>query len=163
MRSVIRNKGFEVRWNTSFDRVVEACSSVPRPGQDGTWLNDNMKYAYCDLHRMGYAHSVEAWLDGELVGGLYGVALGKVFFGESMFSCVSNASKVAFAALIEEVRANDFWIVDCQQDTPHMRSLGATIIGADEFYDIMRQNQIEILRNTSCITSRVLDHSSSPK
>jgi leucyl/phenylalanyl-tRNA--protein transferase len=122
-----------------------------------------MKYAYGDLHRMGYAHSVETWLDGKLVGGLYGVALGRVFFGESMFSHVSNASKVAFNALVEQVRANGFWLVDCQQDTPHMRSLGATTVSAVEFYDIMRKNQMEILKGSPMITSGIEVYSSSPK
>lgn len=145
MRSVIRNKGFEVTINQEFSQVIEKCKDIPRVGQDGTWLDDDMIRAYTELHKAGYAHSVEVWLDGELVGGLYGIALGKIFFGESMFSNVSNASKVALIHLVEKLRSYDFQMIDCQQDTDHMRSLGATVIPAAEFYDAIRENHVACL------------------
>ena len=145
MRSVIRNRGFEVTINQDFAQVIEKCKDIPRPGQEGTWLDDDMVYAYIDLHEAGYAHSVEVWLDGVLVGGLYGIALGKIFFGESMFSNVSNASKDALIHLVEKLRQHDFQLIDCQQDTDHMRSLGASVIPAAEFYDAIRENHIACL------------------
>ena len=116
-----RNKGYEVRVDTAFTAVLEGCADRP----EGTWLGGSMKKAYERLHRRGYAHSFETWLDGELVGGLYGVAIGRVFFGESMFSRETDASKVALVALVGELRAREFPLIDCQMHTALLASLGA--------------------------------------
>jgi len=145
MRSVLRNKGFDVTMNRNFSRVIQYCKETSRHGQDGSWLDDDMVRSYNQLHKEGYAHSVEVWLHGELVGGLYGISLGKIFFGESMFSMESNASKVAFIYLVEKLRQLDFQLIDCQQDTEHMRSLGATVIPAAEFYKAIRGNHVPCL------------------
>jgi len=120
----MRNAGFEVRMDTCFARVMAECAE-PREGQDGTWISPVMMTAYTRLHEQGYAHSVETWLDGELVGGLYGVAIGKMFYGESMFSIVPDASKVALAVLCRQLQAWDFGMIDGQMSTPHLASMGA--------------------------------------
>lgn len=108
----------------AFEQVIEACSQ-PRPKEDGTWITQEMKQAYKHLHQIGYAHSVEAWHNDQLVGGLYGIAMGKVFFGESMFSTMTNASKVAFVSFVEQIRHWGFKLIDCQVETAHLSSLGA--------------------------------------
>jgi leucyl/phenylalanyl-tRNA--protein transferase len=128
----IRNKGFEVRIDSAFSKVIQACAG-PRKGESGTWLGKEMQAAYVALHRAGHAHSIETWLDGELVGGLYGVAIGRMFYGESMFSRVTDASKVALVALVEELLSRDFPMVDCQQRTPLLASLGAREIPRRQF------------------------------
>jgi leucyl/phenylalanyl-tRNA--protein transferase len=128
----IRNGGFEMRIDTRFAEVMEACAS-PRAGQDGTWISAAMLEAYTRLHQLGFAHSVETWLNGELVGGLYGVAIGKMFYGESMFSLIKDASKVALAALCRQLAAWDFGMIDCQMQTPHLASLGAREISRAAF------------------------------
>ena len=128
----IRNKGFEVRLDSAFPRVIKACSE-PRKGEGGTWLSPAMQAAYGALHRLGHAHSVETWQGGRLVGGLYGVAIGRMFYGESMFSRVTDASKVALAALVGELRARGFPLIDCQQNTPLLASLGAREIPRRQF------------------------------
>jgi leucyl/phenylalanyl-tRNA--protein transferase len=120
----VRNRGYEVRLDTAFLRVLAGCAG-PRKGAGGTWLGADMRRAYAALHRAGYAHSVETWKDGELLGGLYGVALGRMFYGESMFSRATDASKVALVALVEELRAREFPMIDCQMNTPLLASLGA--------------------------------------
>ena len=116
-----RNKGYEVRVDTAFTAVLEGCADRPQ----GTWLGGDMKKAYQRLHRAGFAHSFETWLEGELVGGLYGVAIGRMFYGESMFSRETDASKVALVALVGELRAREFPLIDCQMHTPLLASLGA--------------------------------------
>jgi leucyl/phenylalanyl-tRNA--protein transferase len=125
LRRVLASGAHEVRFDSVFERVVRACKATPRPGQDGTWITDEMEEAYVRLHRLGYAHSVEVWEGGELAGGLYGVSLGRVFFGESMFSWRSNASKVALTALVRRVTPWGFRLVDAQVATPLTLSLGA--------------------------------------
>ena len=128
----IRNRGFVTHVDTSFREVIRACgSSELRPG--GTWLSAEMRAAYVKLHRLGYAHSVETWLDGRLVGGLYGVALGRVFFGESMFSTERDASKVALHRLCAELTARSIEVIDCQMATTHLASFGAREIPRREF------------------------------
>ena len=128
----IRNKGFETRMDTDFDSVIQACGSTElRPG--GTWLSPEMRSAYVHLHQLGYAHSVETWRDGELLGGLYGVALGQVFFGESMFSRERDASKIAMHRLCAELVGRGFHMIDCQMATPHLLSLGAQLIPRTDF------------------------------
>jgi leucyl/phenylalanyl-tRNA---protein transferase len=120
----VRNKGYEVRIDTAFREVLAGCAS-PRKGEAGTWLGQEMQAAYWRLHRAGYAHSFETWLGRDLVGGLYGVALGRMFYGESMFARATDASKVALVALVEELRARSFPMIDCQMSTPLLASLGA--------------------------------------
>jgi len=117
----LRNKGYEVRADTAFAKVLAGCADRP----EGTWLGAGMKQAYQRLHRAGYAHSFETWRGGELVGGLYGVAIGRMFYGESMFSRATDASKVALVGLVGELRAREFPLIDCQMHTPLLASLGA--------------------------------------
>ena len=128
----VRNKGFEVRFDTAFDEVLRGCAA-PRRYEPGTWLGADMRAAYARLHRAGYAHCVETWREGKLVGGLYGVALGRMFFGESMFSCATDASKVALVHLVEQLRGRGFPLIDCQMHTPLLESLGAREIPRREF------------------------------
>ncbi len=128
----IRNRGYEVRVDTAFAAVLEGCAG-PRRHQPGTWLGPEMRAAYQKLHQMGYAHSFETWLDGTLVGGLYGMAIGRMFYGESMFARATDASKVALAALVAELRARGFPMIDCQMNTGHLASLGAREIVRSEF------------------------------
>ncbi|MGV3761835.1 leucyl/phenylalanyl-tRNA--protein transferase [Parapedobacter sp.] len=130
MRQVLRSGRFEVTHDRAFAAVINACAAQPRPGQDGTWITANMQQAYTRLHVLGHAHSVEVWLAGKLVGGLYGVAVGTVFCGESMFSNEANASKVALAALC---RSGRYGLIDCQVYTDHLASLGARMISRNEY------------------------------
>jgi len=134
----MRKAHFELRADTAFDAVIDACRQ-PRRGESGTWITRAMADAYSALHRAGFAHSVETWLDGELVGGLYGVAIGRAFFGESMFTRVSDASKVAFVTLVELLRHWDFGIIDCQMNTAHLASFGAREIPRTEFARRLRE------------------------
>ena len=133
LRHTLKSGKFECRIDTNFCMVMQHCASVFRPDQDGTWILDEMIEAYCHLHEIGIAHSFETYLDGELVGGLYGVSIGKVFFGESMFHTVTDASKVAFHHLHRFLQQNDFQLIDCQQETTHLMSLGAYAIPRSEF------------------------------
>jgi leucyl/phenylalanyl-tRNA--protein transferase len=130
LRKTINSSRFNVSVNTVFPEVMRQCQNVPRAGQSGTWISDDMISAYCNLYDAGYAHSYEVFLDKKLVGGLYGVALGSVFFGESMFSVVSNASKVAFAYLLQN---SDYKLIDCQVENKHLESLGAFNMPRDLF------------------------------
>jgi len=134
----LRNARFEVRADTAFDAVIEGCRQ-PRRGESGTWITEEMAEAYGTLHRAGFAHSVETWLDGKLVGGLYGVALGRAFFGESMFARVSDASKVALVALARQLQHWGFGVIDCQMNTAHLASLGAREIPRAEFTRRLRE------------------------
>lgn len=129
----LRRGGYEVRLDTSFARVIAACAQTPRRGQHGTWIVPEMQAAYRRLHELGLAHSVETWVDGELVGGLYGIALGRMFYGESMFSWRSDASKIAVAHLARYLERLGFGMVDCQMHTAHLASLGAREIPRDDF------------------------------
>jgi len=134
----LRNARFEVRADTAFDAVIKGCRQ-PRRGESGTWITEEMAEAYGTLHRAGFAHSVETWLDGKLVGGLYGVALGRAFFGESMFARVSDASKVALVALARQLQHWGFGVIDCQMNTAHLASLGAREIPRAEFTRRLRE------------------------
>lgn len=136
MRQVLRSGKFRVTFNTAFAEVIQACSLVPREGQDGTWITGDMMAAYINMHQLGKAHSVEVWQDDALVGGLYGVEVGKVFCGESMFSKVSNASKTA---LITLCKTGKYSLIDCQVYTEHLESMGAGMISRDEYMAILRQ------------------------
>ncbi|MET0298677.1 MAG: leucyl/phenylalanyl-tRNA--protein transferase [Flavitalea sp.] len=140
MQTVARTSGFEFRTDTAFAEVIANCKTVSRRGQDSTWISDDVRAAYTDLHSHGYAHSAETWLNGNLVGGLYGIRLGNVFFGESMFSFVSNASKFAFISFVELLKKDGIVIIDCQVYTPHLESLGARMIDRKEFTKILRAN-----------------------
>jgi leucyl/phenylalanyl-tRNA---protein transferase len=129
----LRTPGNEVRFDSAFERVIHACASTPRDGQAGTWILPPLQRAYSAWHRAGRAHSIETWVDGELVGGLYGVGIGRMFFGESMFSHASDASKIALAALVAFCRAHAIALIDCQQNTEHLASLGAHEIPRADF------------------------------
>lgn len=127
-----RKQPYEITLNKAFDKVIHACAQ-PRSDDEGTWITDDMQQAYCDLHEAGHAHSVEAWQDGQLVGGLYGIAIGQVFFGESMFARATDASKIAFVHLVRQLQTWNFQLIDCQVYSAHLQSLGASQISRAEF------------------------------
>jgi leucyl/phenylalanyl-tRNA--protein transferase len=133
LAKVVRARRFEIRFDTAFRDVMVACASVPRPGQYGTWITSGVIDAYWALHRRGLAHSAEAWNGRELVGGLYGVTIGRMFFGESMFARETDASKVALVHLVDLLRARGMPMIDCQQETAHLASFGARPIPRREF------------------------------
>ncbi len=136
---ILRKEDFEISMDSRFPDVIRQCSKVHRPGQDGTWITEDMINAYILLHEEGYAHSVEVFAEGELVGGLYGVSLGGAFFGESMFHLRRDVSKVALYHLVDFARRNNFSLIDAQQSTTHMKSLGAEEIPRDRFLDLLQQ------------------------
>ncbi|MBN8463312.1 MAG: leucyl/phenylalanyl-tRNA--protein transferase [Dechloromonas sp.] len=133
LRKTLRARRYEVRLDSDFAAVIGACATAPRPGQDGTWISPDMMDAYIRLHELGWAHSVEVYAEGNLTGGLYGLGIGRMFYGESMFSRRSNASKIAFAHLVRYLLAHDFGMVDCQMRTEHLASLGGREIPRDDF------------------------------
>ena len=137
LKKIIDKKIFEVTFNKAFREVIANCQNVKRSGQLGTWITDDMIHAYCNLHEAGMAKSVEVWESGELVGGLYGIDLGHIFCGESMFSLRSNASKVAFVHLVEKLKRENYLLLDCQVYNPHLESLGAVEIDRDDFLMIL--------------------------
>jgi leucyl/phenylalanyl-tRNA---protein transferase len=137
MKRFLRKGLFKVTMDTCFEDVIEACSTVERDGQDGTWITDDMKKAYIKLHQEGYARSVEVWQDDELVGGMYGVPIGKIFCGESMFSKVSNASKTA---LIHLCQSGLYDLIDCQVYTDHLASMGARMISQKDYIGLLQNN-----------------------
>jgi leucyl/phenylalanyl-tRNA--protein transferase len=136
---VIRSGGFEVTTDRAFRDVIRACAEIPRSDQDGTWITEEMIEAYCGLHSEGFAHSIECWKNGALVGGLYGVALGTCFFGESMFSRESDASKAALATLVERMKAFPGALIDCQVTTPHLQRMGAREISRRVFLERIKE------------------------
>lgn len=140
MRQLFRRRAFEVTFDEDFLGVMEGCRMTPRPGQDGTWITDDIIRSYHRLHTEGRAHSVEVWQDGQLVGGLYGLVLGKCFFGESMFSRVSNASKYGFITLVKNLAAHRFELIDCQVHTQHLESLGASMIPRIRFLSVLEKH-----------------------
>jgi leucyl/phenylalanyl-tRNA--protein transferase len=125
LRRTLRKGTYEVRLDTAFDQVIERCANVERPDADGTWITDDMRSAYLRLHELGFAHSAEAWFEGDLVGGLYGVSLGSAFFGESMFAERKDASKAAFVRLVRQLDRWGFELIDCQVHTRHLERFGA--------------------------------------
>ena len=143
LKKIIRSNIFEVKFDTSFQDVITRCSKTDRRGQDGTWITADMVNAYIKLHEEGYAHSVEIFSDGNLVGGLYGVSLGGAFFGESMFSDVSNASKVALHFLVERLRSWDFDFVDSQVPNDHMKGLGGMELERGEFLSLLESSLVK--------------------
>jgi leucyl/phenylalanyl-tRNA---protein transferase len=142
MKSIIRKNTFTFTINKAFGEVINNCKRISRKDQDSTWITDDIKKAYTELHHHGYAHSAEAWLNEELVGGLYGIRLGNLFFGESMFSKVSNASKFAFIKYVEQLKKENVQLIDCQVYTEHLESLGARMIDRANFIGILHQNLV---------------------
>ena len=139
LRKTLRARQYEVRFDSDFAAVIGACAATPRPGQDGTWISRDMMDAYIRLHELGWAHSVEVYVEGDLTGGLYGLAIGRMFYGESMFSRRSNVSKIAFAHLVRYLRAQDFGMIDCQMRTEHLASLGGREIPRRDFLACLRE------------------------
>jgi leucyl/phenylalanyl-tRNA--protein transferase len=139
LRKTLRARQYEVRFDSDFAAVIGACAAMPRPGQDGTWISRDMMDAYLRLHELGWAHSVEVYVEGNLTGGLYGLGIGRMFYGESMFSRRSNASKIAFAHLVRYLLAHDFGMVDCQMRTEHLASLGGREVPREDFLARLQQ------------------------
>ena len=139
LRRTLRSRRFTIRLDTAFAEVIRACAETPRRGQPGTWITQEIQEAYCRLHELGHAHSVEAWRDGRLVGGLYGIAIGRMYYGESMFALESDASKVAAAHLARFLDEKGFAMIDCQMSTPHLASLGARELARGEFLERLRE------------------------
>ena len=140
MKTVLQNGKYRFTTNRAFSQVIQNCKMVSRKGQDGTWISPVMQQAYTTLHELGYAHSAEAWLDGKLVGGLYGIRLGRIFFGESMFSLQPNASKFAFINYIQHLQKENVQLIDCQLHTNHLESLGARMITRQLFIETLVTN-----------------------
>jgi leucyl/phenylalanyl-tRNA---protein transferase len=143
MKQVFRNKKFVVTVNKNFVAVLQGCKDSPRKGQDGTWLSEDFIKNYEILHKQGYVHSVEVWENNKLVGGLYGMILGRCFFGESMFATVSNASKVGFILLVKNLQKLGFQLIDCQVHSEHLESLGAEMIARKDFLKLLHANIAE--------------------
>ncbi|MDR2098202.1 MAG: leucyl/phenylalanyl-tRNA--protein transferase [Spirochaetaceae bacterium] len=140
MRKVFKKKTFEISFDRAFDAVISSCASIKRPGEDGTWITHDMINAYNELHRLGKAHSAEAWHNGRLSGGCYGLRLGAVFSGESMFAREANASKAAFLTLAGSLFSQGVAFIDCQLYTPHLASLGGTEISRAEFLTLLKRH-----------------------
>lgn len=137
LRKVLRKPGWRVTVDQDFTGVMRRCAAVPRPGQDGTWITEEMIMAYTEMHRRGHAHSVEVYWQDELVGGLYGISIGRIFHGESMFHTRSDASKVGFVLLVERLQAAGYVLIDCQMPTEHLASLGALSVRRQDFLAIL--------------------------
>jgi leucyl/phenylalanyl-tRNA--protein transferase len=142
MKPLLKRNEFEFTVNKAFAAVIHHCKKMIRPGQEGTWITDEVEKAYCKMYELGYAHSAEVWKEGELAGGLYGIKLGKVFFGESMFSQVSNASRFAFIRYVEVLKTEGIELIDCQVYTEYLESFGARMIPRTEFI-----KQLQLLTN----------------
>lgn len=141
MRPILNKEGkeggFTFTVNKAFAEVVKQCKLIDRPGQEGTWITREVEKAYCKMHELGHAHSAEAWKDGKLAGGLYGIRMGKVFFGESMFSQASNASRFAFIKYVQQLKKEGVALIDCQVQTDYLESLGARMIGRSDFCKLL--------------------------
>lgn len=137
MKTLLHQRKFRFTINQAFELVIDNCKKVERKNQDGTWINEDVKAAYTQLHQLGYAHSAEAWFNGELVGGLYGIKMGKIFFGESMFTKQSNASKYAFIKYVQQLQQEGIELIDCQVYTEHLESLGAKMIMREQFMQLI--------------------------
>ena len=140
MQTVLQNGKFRFTINRAFSQVIQQCKTTRRKEQEGTWITPAIQDAYLQLHQLGYAHSAETWLNGELVGGLYGIKIGKVFFGESMFSKLSNASKFAFINYVRQLQKENIALIDCQVYTAHLESLGAGTIARKKFMELLAEN-----------------------
>jgi len=141
LKRTIKNKNFTIKVNKNFQKVIQSCASIKRKGEESTWINDDFIWAYSNLFDLGYAFSIETYLDDELVGGLYGVLIGDVFCGESMFSKTSNASKVAFYQLAKEAKTNGIRLIDCQVHNDHLASLGAREIDREAYFRYLEDNK----------------------
>lgn len=139
MRPILNQGRFTITYDTQFREVVRHCQQIKRSGQSGTWITDEMREAYCRLHALGYAHSVEVWQQGDLVGGLYGLALGSIFCGESMFSLVNNASKIGFITLVRRLQQGGGTLIDCQVHTPHLEKWGGENISRTHYMRLLTQ------------------------
>jgi len=148
LKKIINKKVFDIRFDSNFEEVIVECSKIERKDQDGTWITSDMIDAYIDLHNQGYAHSVEAYFEGSLVGGLYGVSLGGAFFGESMFHTMTDASKVALYYLVEKVKDWDFDFIDSQVVTEHMKNLGAEEISREKYLLLLQNSLKKKTRNS---------------
>jgi len=144
LKKLLRKNIFNITFDQKFEQVIRQCALTPRQHQDGTWITNEMIDAYCYLHQLGVAHSCECWKNGQLVGGLYGLAIGQVFFGESMFSVVSNASKVTFTYLVEALKRWGYHLVDCQVESKHMNSLGAINLKRETFVGLLDKCKEEV-------------------
>ena len=140
MKTILQNGKYRFTINRAFTQVIQNCKSITRKDQDGTWISPAMQKAYSLLHELGYAHSAETWMDGKLVGGLYGIRLGNLFFGESMFNVKPNASKFAFINYVQQLQKEHVQLIDCQLHTAHLESLGAKMISRKLFTDILAAN-----------------------
>ncbi len=143
MLQVLKKPAFTFTTNQAFRKVIEACRNQPRPGQSGTWINTGILKTYTELHGLGHAHSAETWYNGQLVGGLYGIRIGNLFFGESMFSKVSNASKYAFINYVQRLKKEGVILIDCQVYSQHLESLGAEMIPRALFLNYLREGGVE--------------------
>jgi leucyl/phenylalanyl-tRNA--protein transferase len=149
MKQLIKKQAFAFTIDKAFAEVINNCKSAPRKGQDGTWITDEVKAAYLRLHQLGHAHSAEAWQNGELVGGCYGIRMGHVFFGESMFSKAANASKYAFINYVHVLQKENIQLIDCQVHTSHLESLGARMIEREKFIGLLNELTEEALPDGS--------------
>ena len=140
MHTVLQNGKFRFTINRAFQQVIQNCKTISRKNQEGTWISPAIQNAYMQLHQLGHAHSAEAWMNGELVGGLYGIRMGNLFFGESMFNKESNASKFAFIKYVQQLKKEDVSLIDCQVYTQHLESLGAAMITREKFMRLLGQN-----------------------
>ena len=138
MKTILNKNIFRFTINQAFEHVIHSCKKIARKDQDGTWINNDVEQAYIELHQKGFAHSAEAWYNNELVGGLYGIKLGKIFFGESMFSKQANASKFAFINYVQHLKKENIQLIDCQVYTEHLESLGAKMIMREQFLQILK-------------------------
>ncbi len=140
MRPVLQNGKFRFTINKAFETVIQNCKTIARKDQQGTWIQPEVQKAYTELHSLGFAHSAETWLNGELAGGLYGIRIGNIFFGESMFSKISNASKFAFINYVGQLQKENVQLIDCQVYTEHLESLGAEMIARKKFIELLNKN-----------------------
>ncbi|MCL2179717.1 MAG: leucyl/phenylalanyl-tRNA--protein transferase [Treponema sp.] len=142
MKKILKARRFDIKFDNDFFGTISGCAGMYRPGQGGTWITQDIIDGYMELHQLGWAHSAEAWFDGELAGGCYGVLMGKAFFGESMFSKKANASKAAFLSLAAMLFQNGLAFIDCQVPTPHLLSMGGEVMPRKNFLKLLRQNKI---------------------
>lgn len=139
LKPLLEKQHFEFTINQAFAQVISHCKRIRREGQEGTWITDDVEKAFTTLHHSGYAHSAEVWKDGVLAGGLYGIRLGNIFFGESMFSLQSQASRYAFVQYVEQLKREGVTLIDCQVYTPYLESMGAKMISREEFLDVLKR------------------------
>lgn len=158
MRNILNQNKFQIKFDTQFIEVMHSCRSTLRKGQSGSWIHYELMDAFIKLHQAHYAHSVEVYQKDELVGGLYGLSIGRMFCGESMFSKIPNASKVALISLCSLLEKKGFELIDCQQDTPHLRSMGAELISRNDFFRFLETNQsYEMIQENWNRETKVLD------